>query len=118
MRPAPFASLDAYEREVEAEQAVKPTSLDRRAGTHDRHHRSPGEHVASIEGWRPRTSKEPEEAVTATIHPAGWARACPYCGLIGVVLVTQIIHEGTHEPPPEPPDVRWRCCCGRWVGLP
>jgi hypothetical protein len=47
---------------AEAEQAVKGhTTLDRRAGTRVQHHGAPVEQVASIEGWRPRTSTTPPD---------------------------------------------------------
>jgi hypothetical protein len=58
--------------------------------------------------------------MSTTIHPAGWGRACSRCGLVGLVLVSQ----GAHEPPgfelnqaPPPPDLKWKCGCGRWVHL-
>jgi hypothetical protein len=50
----------------------------------------------------------------------GWARMCPTCELVGVVVVP-----AEHCPagfldrqPPAPPDVKWRCAgCGGWVHL-
>jgi hypothetical protein len=50
MRPAPFSALEAYERDVEAEQAVKPKTLDRRACRRRSHHEPPGKRLASQSG--------------------------------------------------------------------
>jgi hypothetical protein len=50
VRPTPFSALEAYERDVEAEQAVKPTALDRRAAARVQHRDTPVKQVASKPG--------------------------------------------------------------------